>query len=130
MGAYLGRVPSPRSFLYFFLRPIYTCEVSGDGDVRHLRASVNQREVSGEGDGRKRKHSVLLLPSPLPSPVVDLHSRAKVSDVYVSVSVSAYCTSVNWPLKELLNRLQAIVTYLLATPPTVQDSIIVTSIVP
>jgi len=79
-------------------RPIYTSEVSGDGegegdgDVRHLRASVNQREVSGEGDGRKRKHSVLR-PSPFPSPFPDLHSRVQVS----YVSVSAYFTSVNWP---------------------------------
>jgi len=61
-----------------------------------LHASVNQQEVSGEGDASKRKYSILL-PSPLPSPFVDLHSRMQVS----YVSVSTYFTSVNWPLAVL-----------------------------
>jgi len=71
------------------LRPIYTSEVTrdreGGGDIRHLRASAKQREVRGKGDRVERKYSILL-PSPLPSPFVDLHSHMQVSHVSFSIS--------------------------------------------
>jgi len=82
-----------------FFEALFTFVKQAETETRRRKTLARERKSTRNRRRRRRKkneHS-FLLPLPHSSPFVDLHLHVQVS--CVSFSVSAYFTSVNWPLE-------------------------------